>query len=382
MELTILIPCLNEAETIAVCVSKAAEFLRNNQIDGEVLVADNGSTDGSQQLAVDNGARVINVSQKGYGSALMAGSLDARGKYIIMGDADDSYDFSDLLNFVEKLREGYELVMGNRFAGGITNGAMRWKNRYIGNPVLSGLGKLFFGAPVGDFHCGLRGYSKEAFLELQLRTTGMEFASEMVIKACLKKMKIAEIAIKLYPDGRSRAPHLRPWRDGWRHLKFMLLLSPRWLLFYPSIFLISISLVLSIMLLNGPVNFMGVTFDIHTLMFTSCAVFMGFQMLSLSVLLKKYAVKTKVLTENNLSRFLFSIFSFEKGLIASALLFIMAIVLAVMSVLQWRSTGYGDISDLSHSLRSIIPSVFCFALSVQALITSCALATIDFLEQF
>jgi glycosyltransferase involved in cell wall biosynthesis len=223
LELTILMPCLNEAKTLEECLRKARDFLERNSVSGEVVVADNGSTDGSREIARRCGARVVEVPVRGYGAALYAGSLAARGRFIIVGDSDGSYDFSKLQEFVEKLREGYELVMGNRFQGGIQPGAMPWKNRYIGNPVLSGAARLVFRCPVGDLHCGLRGYSREAFQRMDLRTTGMEFASEMVIKATFLEMKICEVPVQLHKDGRSRPSHLRPWRDGWRHLRFMLL---------------------------------------------------------------------------------------------------------------------------------------------------------------
>ncbi|HVG59456.1 MAG TPA: glycosyltransferase family 2 protein [Hyalangium sp.] len=222
-ELSILMPCLNEAETLEECLRKASDFFERNSVSGEVVVADNGSTDGAREIARRCGARVVEVAVRGYGAALSAGSLATRGRFIIVGDSDGSYDFSELQGFVEKLREGYELVMGNRFQGGIQPGAMPWKNRYIGNPVLSGAGRLFFRCPVGDLHCGLRGYSREAFLRMDLSTTGMEFASEMVIKATVLGMKICEVPVQLHKDGRSRPSHLRPWRDGWRHLRFMLL---------------------------------------------------------------------------------------------------------------------------------------------------------------
>ena len=240
IELSIIMPCLNEAETLEVCVRKALAYLDRSGITGEVIVGDNGSTDGSQDIALRCGASVVDIPLRGYGAALYGATLAARGKYIVMGDSDDSYDFSNLDPFVAKLREGYDLVMGNRFAGGIKLGAMPWKNRYIGNPILSTIGKMLFRCPAGDFHCGLRGYSKEAFTRMDLRTTGMEFASEMVIKATLNRMKITEVPTTLSPDGRSRPPHLRPYRDGWRHLRFMLLFSPNWLFLYPGLGVMSL----------------------------------------------------------------------------------------------------------------------------------------------
>ena len=235
IELSIVMPCLNEAETLEQCIRGALDFLEQNGITGEVIVADNGSTDGSQEIGVRARARVVDIEPRGYGSALIGGITAARGRFVIMGDADSSYDFSNLMPFVQKLREGYDLVMGNRFLGGIKPGAMPWPNRYLGNPVLSSLGRLFFRSPIGDFHCGIRGFLRESVLKMDLRTTGMEFASEMVVKASSQKLRVIEVPTTLSPDGRSRPPHLRRWRDGWRHLRFMLLFSPRWLFLYPGI---------------------------------------------------------------------------------------------------------------------------------------------------
>ena len=276
-ELTIVMPCLNEAETLEICIRKAQSFLEKNAINGEVLIGDNGSTDGSQEIARRNGARVVDVPVRGYGAALFHASLAACSKYVVMGDSDDSYDFTNLMPFLEKLREGYELVMGNRFKGGIKPGAMPWKNRYIGNPVLSGIGIVLFSCPVSDFHCGLRAYTVEAFRKMDLRTTGMEFASEMVIKATLLKMRIAEVPTTLSPDGRSRPPHLRPWRDGWRHLRFMFLCSPRWLFLYPGLAMIAAGLGLGAWLLPSRREVFGVELDVHTLLYAAIAVVVGFQ---------------------------------------------------------------------------------------------------------
>ena len=234
-EISIVMPCLNEAETLERCISKAQAWLRRAQVDGEVIVGDNGSSDGSQDIARRSGARVVEVVERGYGSALWNATRAARGRYLVMGDSDDSYDFSNLDAFLQALREGNDLVMGNRFRGGIVPGAMPWKNRHIGNPILTGIGRLLFRCPAHDFHCGLRGFSKEAFLRMDLRTSGMEYASEMVIKATVLGMRITEVPTRLAKDGRSRPPHLRPWRDGWRHLRFMLLFSPRWLFLHPSL---------------------------------------------------------------------------------------------------------------------------------------------------
>src|SRR5580658_11117625 len=268
VELTILMPCLNEAETLARCVEKAKAGLEKAKVRGEILVADNGSTDGSQAIAEKHGARVVTVPEKGYGSALIGGTRAAAGKWILMGDADNSYDFSEADRFVKKFQEGYELVMGCRLPSGggtILPGAMPWKNRWLGNPVLTFIGRLFFKCPAHDFHSGLRGFTKEAFEKLDLQTTGMEFASEMVIKATLKKMRITEVPVTLSKDGRSRSPHLKPWRDGWRHLRFMLLFSPRWLFLMPGIFLSLLGIILAARLSLGDFQIGGLLLNVGTL---------------------------------------------------------------------------------------------------------------------
>jgi len=277
LELSIVMPCLNEAETVGRCIQKAQRSLAELGITGEIIVADNGSTDGSDVTATSVGARVVRVEAQGYGNALMSGISASRGKYIIMGDADDSYDFGNLGPFVEKLQEGFDLVMGNRFKGGIKRGAMPPLHRYLGNPVLTAIGKLFFKSPCNDFHCGLRGFNKTAIMKLDLRTTGMEFASEMVVKATLHNLRITEVATTLSPDGRSRPPHLRSWRDGWRHLRFLLLFSPRWLFLYPGALLMLVGFATGLWLLPGQRTVAGINFDIHTLLFAALAVIIGFQ---------------------------------------------------------------------------------------------------------
>jgi hypothetical protein len=286
VELTILMPCLNEAETLADCIDQARDFLARQRIDGEVLIADNGSTDGSIHIAEEHGARVVHVARKGYGAALMHGMRAARGTYLIFGDCDRSYDFSRLEPFVERLRAGYDLVMGNRFLGGITRGAMPWLHKYVGNPVLSYLGRLFFAVPVGDFHCGLRGLRRERVLGLGLRAPGMEFASEMIVRAALGGLSIAEVPTTLSRDGRSRPPHLRTWRDGWRHLRFLLMLSPRWLFLYPGALLFSIGAIAQAAILTGPVAVGRVVLDIHTMLFAGGAMIAGVQMAVFSLIVK------------------------------------------------------------------------------------------------
>ncbi|HEV2141219.1 MAG TPA: glycosyltransferase family 2 protein, partial [Candidatus Dormibacteraeota bacterium] len=284
IEVSIVMPCLNEAETVATCIRKAQTAIRKGALSAEVIVADNGSTDGSQVIARELGARVVDVAKKGYGSALLGGIAAARGEYVIMGDSDDSYDFTAIDPLVARLREGFDLVMGNRFAGGIQAGAMVWSHRWVGNPALTRISRMFFGTPVGDMHCGLRGFRKSAIDSLRLRATGMEFASEMVIKASLRKMKIAEVPVTLSPDGRSRPPHLRTWRDGWRHLRFMLLFSPRWLFLYPGLALMAGGLAVTGLLLPGPLAVGRVHFDVNPMLFAAIAVLLGFQAAAFAVL--------------------------------------------------------------------------------------------------
>lgn len=283
IELTILMPCLDEAETLGICIQKANTFLADNQVVGEILIADNGSQDGSIAIAEKLQARVVNVPEKGYGAALLSGIYSARGKYIIMGDSDDSYDFTALMPFLEKLREGYDLVMGNRFKGGIMAGAMPTLHQYFGNPVLSGIGRFFFKSEIGDFHCGLRGVRKEAVAAMHLQTSGMEFASEMVIKATILGMKIVEVPTVLYPDRRTRSPHLRSWQDGWRHLRFMLIYSPNWLFLYPGLLLILIGVILGAWLLPGPRPFFGTVLDIHTLFYAALMILVGYQSVTFAI---------------------------------------------------------------------------------------------------
>ena len=296
IELSIIMPCLNEAETLEACIRKATNYLSRSGVAGEIVVGDNGSADGSQEIALRNGARVVRIQLKGDRAALYGASLAARGRYIVMADSDDSYDFSDLDPFLTKLREGYDLVMGNRFRGGIKPGAMPWKNRYIGNPILSAIGKTFFHSPANDFHCGIRGYSKDAFLRMDLHTTGMEFASEMVIKATMMRMKICEVPTMLSPDGRSRPPHLRPYRDGWRHLRFMLLFSPNWLFLYPGLMLVLVGLAGTAFLSFGQVHIRHVRFSIDTLIYCAFMIITGFQSVLFAVLSRVYAVQEHLLS--------------------------------------------------------------------------------------
>ncbi len=367
-EVTVLMPCLNESETLSTCIRKAQAFFDASDIRGEILVSDNGSTDGSQEIARNCGAIVVDVPIRGYGGALIYGSLAARGKYIIMGDSDDSYDFSELLPFVEKLRGGYELVMGNRLNGEIKPGAMPWKNRWIGTPALSAIGKIFFQCPVGDFNCGLRAFSADAFRRMNLRTTGMEFASEMIIKATLLKLSIAEVPITLSPDGRTRAPHLRPWRDGWRHLRFMLLCSPRWLFLYPGFLLALTGLLSGIWLLPGPKTFFSVTLDIHTLFYAAIGVLVGFQALLFAVFSKTFAMTEGLLPPDRKMEDFFRLFHLELWLVIGGLMVAAGFGGAVYSVTFWERHGFGALSP-SEVMRMAIPSGLALALGCQIVLS-------------
>jgi glycosyltransferase involved in cell wall biosynthesis len=368
-ELSIVIPCLNEAETLGICILKAQNWLRKHGVRGEVVVGDNGSSDGSQEIAWCCGARVVHVPVRGYGAALYHASHAARGRYVIMGDADDSYDFSDLMPFLEKLRQGYDLVMGNRFKGGIRPGAMPWKNRYLGNPILTGIGRVFFRSPSGDFHCGMRGFSATAFQRLDLRTTGMEYASEMVIKATLMGMRVTEVPTTLSPDGRSRAPHLRPWRDGWRHLRFMLLYSPRWLFLYPGLVLMLVGLLVGVWLWPGPKSVGGVVFDVHTLLYAAAAVLIGFQSVLFAFLSKTFAIAEGLLPEDpKLSR-LFKFVSLEVGLVVGTLLVMGGLAGSLAMVWFWSARSFGEL-DKTVTLRVVVPLVLAMALGCQIVLSS------------
>ncbi len=379
VELTILMPCLNEAETLASCIKKAQAGIARAGVRGEVLVADNGSTDGSPDMAQKLGARVIHVTEKGYGSALRGGMEAALGQWIIMGDADDSYDFSHVEDFVRKFREGSELVMGCRLpAGGgtIMPGAMPWKNRWIGNPTLSFIGRLFFRCPARDFHCGLRGLTKDAFHKMELKTTGMEFASEMVIKATLKSLRIAEVPITLHKDGRSRPPHLKPWRDGWRHLRFMLLFSPRWLFIWPGLALLWLGLALAIPLTAGPIKIGHVQFDTNTLLVAGMMIVVGFQILFFGLFTKLYCVARGLLPDNPQLRRWLGLFSLERGIVAGLLIGVVGLGFLGAAILKWRAANFGIIS-YPESLRLVIPAVTCLTLGIQTLFSSFFLSILE-----
>ena len=369
LELSILMPCLNEAETLATCIRKAQTWMVRHQVAGEVIIADNGSTDGSQRIARVMGARVVDVPEKGYGAALRAGIEAAAGKYVIMGDADDSYNFANLGLFLSKLRYGYDLVMGNRFAGGIEPGAMPPLHKYLGNPVLTGIGRLLFRSPCRDFHCGLRGFSKQAALKMDLRTPGMEFASEMVVKATLNKLRIIEVPTTLSPDGRSRESHLRSWRDGWRHLRFLLLYSPRWLFFYPGVLLMLVGLAIGLWLLPGPRTVGGVTFDVHTLLYAAAAVLTGFQAVNFAVFTKIFGVTSGLLPPDAKLERAFKYVTLESGIVTGVALFLTGLALSIFAVSDWGAHSFGSL-DPTKILRLVIPAVSAMMLGSEIVLSS------------
>jgi len=370
IELSVVMPCLNEAETIGICIQKALHWMQSNGVKGEVVIGDNGSTDGSQELATNLGARVIAVPRKGYGSALMGAIEAAKGKYVIMGDSDDSYDFSNLGLFVQELRAGKDLVMGNRFKGGIAPGAMPFLHKYLGNPVLSFIGRLFFNCPVRDFHCGLRGFRQDIVSLLDLKTTGMEFASEMVVKATLFKLNIVEVPTTLKKDGRSRPPHLRTWRDGWRHLRFLLIYSPRWLFLYPGLFLMLMGTVLGALTIQGPMDiFDQVFFDTNTLLYAGALVIVGFQAVSFGVFTKTYAVQAGFLPANkSLNKFAEKL-SVEAGLVLGLLVFLAGLGGTFYSLFLWQESHFGSL-EYPKILRVVIPSVVFIIIGLQTVLSS------------
>lgn len=373
-EVTILMPCLNEAETLATCIEKAKQFLAQEKITGEILVADNGSSDGSQEIARKLGAKVVSVATRGYGAALRSGIQAACGRYVIMGDADDSYNFLHLLPFITKLRQGHDLVMGNRFTGGIKTGAMPFLNRYVGNPMLSFIGRVFFKSRIGDFHCGLRGFCRDVFLKLDLQGDGMEFASEMVIKATLQKLKITEVPTELYPDGRSRKPHLRPWRDGWRHLRLLLLFSPRWLFFYPGVFLMIMGLVLMGLLLAGPIVLGHVSLDIHTMLFGSLFTILGLQGICFAICAKCVLISRLKFNQQGLPYL--SFFTLERGLMLGLCCILLGAVAACYAFFYWLNQAFGPLSP-SQMMRILIPAVTALIVGVQLMFASFFLSLIN-----
>jgi glycosyltransferase involved in cell wall biosynthesis len=372
IEVTVLMPCLNEAETLVACINAARDGLRSAGVEGEILIADNGSTDGSPALASANGARVVPVPQRGYGNALRTGLAAAAGRYIIMGDADMSYDFSNIAPFLQKLRGGADLVMGCRLpsgGGSIDPGAMPWKHRWIGNPILTFIGRILFQCPSHDFHCGLRALSKEAFEKLDLRTGGMEFASEMVIKASLRGMRIEEVPITLHKDGRSRPPHLRSWRDGWRHLRFMLLFSPRWLLLYPGILATLVGGAFFLRLLAAPIKIGAINFDLNSLEIAGLVFLFGYQMILFACFARIFAFTRGFLPAKHALSKAFGFFTLEKGLISGALILIAGLILILFTLLGWASTGFGDLNPLDTT-RTVIAGRTLASVGVQTILFS------------
>jgi glycosyltransferase involved in cell wall biosynthesis len=368
-EISVVMPCLNEAETLPVCIEKLQRTFGNHGIKGEIIVADNGSTDDSVAIARRMGARVVSVAAKGYGSALMGGIAAARGEYVVMGDADDSYDFRSVPVFLAKLRHGFDLVMGNRFKGGIEPKAMPPLHKYLGNPVLTLIGRVFFKAPCGDFHCGLRAFRKESYERMGLRTTGMEFATEMVVKATLLHMRISEIPTTLSVDGRSRPPHLRTWHDGWRHLRFMLLYSPRWLFLYPGALLMLVGTITGVWLLSGPRAVGDITFDVDTLLYAAMAILLGFQAISFATFTKVFAISEGLLPEDPRLTWLFRFITLEVGLVVGGALMAIGVVATLYGVRVWGAHHFG-ILDQAQMLRVVIPAALSITLGSQIILSS------------
>jgi glycosyltransferase involved in cell wall biosynthesis len=367
--LSVVLPCLNEAETLETCVVKAQRSMQELGVDGEIVVADNGSTDGSQDIARHLGARVIDVPVKGYGSALLGGIAAARSEFVVMADADDSYDLGQLGPFLEALRGGADLVMGNRFLGGIERGAMPRLNRYLGNPVLTRLGRLLFRSPSGDFHCGMRAFRRSSIISLGLRTAGMEFASEMVVRATMANLEIVEVPVRLSPDGRTRAPHLRPWRDGWRHLRFLLLYSPRWLFLYPGIALMLGGTALGIVLLPGPLHIGNIGLDVNALVYCAVAVIIGFQAVTFSVFARAFAASEGLLPPNEGMERIFRVVTLEVGLAVGLLLFLAGLGLSIYTIWFWSGRSFGALST-SSTIRLVVPAATFMILGLETVMAS------------
>ncbi len=369
VEVSFVMPCLDEAQTLEGCIRAAQRCIDENGLDAEVVIADNGSTDGSPEIARRCGARVVHVAEKGYGRALQAGFEAARGRYLIMGDADQSYDFGEGMKFVEQLRAGHELVMGSRFLGTIEPGAMPWKHRWIGNPVLSWIGRVLFRTPISDFHCGLRALTKDAYERMNLRTAGMEFASELVVKASVMGLATAEVPITLHPDGRDRAPHLRSFRDGWRHLRFMMTLSPRWTLFLPGAVLALLGVVLGALLFIGPVTIGPATLGVHSLVAASLLVIVGYQAMTTAMAARIYALEEEIGPPAPWLDSAFGTFTLERGLLFGLLLVAVGLGLIGWLFRDWAGTGFGPLSP-EESLRPMIGGATLIALGAQTLLMS------------
>lgn len=369
VEISVVLPCLNEHETVGICVAKAKAALELAGLRGEVIVADNGSTDGSIEIAQSAGARIVNIEHRGYGNALRGGIQAARGTYVLMADSDDSYEFAHIPRFVEQLRRGSELVMGNRFSGGIDKGAMPALHRYLGNPVLSAIGRLFFHSPCRDFHCGIRAFRKASYDRMDIRSTGMEFASEMVVKASLLQMKVSEVPTTLSPDGRSHPPHLRTWHDGWRHLRFLLMYSPRWLFLYPGIASIVVGVAACLWLMPGPRRVGDIVFDVHTLAYGFGSILVGFQLLAFAVFTKVFAITEGLLPEDPRLNRMFEYVKLETGLLLGGLLVLMGVAGSVLALSTWARSSFGPITS-ENVLRIVLLSLFALILGPQIIFSS------------
>ncbi|CAA0111865.1 putative glycosyltransferase [Halioglobus japonicus] len=382
LEISIVMPCLNEAETLRDCIDEALEAMRACGVSGEVIIADNGSTDGSQEIAVAAGARVVPVAERGYGNALIGGINSARSDYVMMGDADGSYNFGELGHFLERLRLGADLVMGCRLpkgGGTIEPGAMPWKHRWIGNPILSGVGKIFFRSPVDDFHCGLRAFRREAILGLNLRCSGMEFASEMVVKAAQARLKMDQVPITLRPDGRSRPPHLNSWRDGWRHLKFLLLFSPKWLFFYPGLTMCVVGIAGFAALATGPVTIGGVSFDTNTMLLCATSIIVGFQAIFFALFTQAFSMHIGLRRPDTRFRKLLEKGPVEWGAVSGSLLLVAGVGMFIYAFLKWQRVDFGPLS-YADSLRLVIPAVTAMTVGVQTIFSGFVFGTIGLID--
>ena len=371
VELSVVMPCLNEAETLATCIGKAQAAFEECGCTGEVIVADNGSEDGSPSIAEARGARVIHVAEKGYGNALMAGIAAARGRFVIMGDADDSYDFREIPQFVEKLRAGNDLVQGCRLPGGggrVMPGAMPFLHRWLGNPLLSGLARMMFKLPIRDIYCGMRGFTRSHYDKLEQRCTGMEFATEMIIRSSMQGARIAEVPITLHPDGRkSHGPHLRTFRDGWRTLRFFLLYSPRWVFLLPGLLLLALGTLGYALALPG-VRLLGAQLGAHTLLVASLALLMGFQFLLFAIVSKTVAVGIGLLPEDPRMKRFFQVATLERGILLGAGALIAGLLLIGSAALDWQRGAFGDL-DYASTLRQVVPGVTLAALGIQTILS-------------
>jgi len=371
-EVSVVIPCLNEADTLATCIEKATRAFRGHNICGEVIVADNGSTDGSQEIALQMGARLVHVHAKGYGNALMGGISQAKANFIIMGDGDDSYDFEQIPRFVEKLRQGYDLVQGCRLPSGggkVLPGAMPFLHRWLGNPLFSSLARTWFHVPIHDVYCGMRAFTKALYNRLDLRCTGMEFATEMIIKAALYRQSIAEVPITLYPDGRkSHPPHLKTFRDGWRTLRFFLISSPRWLFLIPGIFFFVVGAIGYILALSG-LKFAGITFDAHTLLVASMSFLLGYQLILFAILTKTFGISEGLLPPDPRLDSFFKLATLEKGIILGGVCLACGLALILVAVNQWRYLHFGPL-NYAHTMRLVIPGVTLTTFGFQNIFSS------------